>query len=370
MGFDVGVYNAPTENERFSNEYAVGLFNEIGRFNPDLVFSLRYFSAVSVICDTAKVKYAAWVCRSYEPDIYSCTLLNECNYIFFADKSLAEEFADGGFKHIYFLPLGVNRERILSVTGSIGGDFEYDSDLTMMQDINFRSNVKDNPLSKDSPLSNATKGYLEGCLACQHQISGLPSMAGNLPDYAQVDLAQNFPAKISGDSIETSAHYYDYNYFNRLITYSQRDIHFHYLVSCGKFAVNRTHLYNGCDEYTATAFKVHSRADYAVQVPAIARKSKINVVITHRNWKSAIPQMSWDIMASGGFLINNIQSDFFEIFKCTLPVLYEDRVDLRKKGMYYLENDSERESIARGLSEEVLEKHTYENRINELLEKI
>jgi hypothetical protein len=101
LNINVSEYIAPPENNPLSNDYALGLFSEIKTINPDFVFCLRYFSSVSLICNTAKVKYVAWICKSYEPDIYSCTFLNDTNYIFFADKSLADEFNSGDFKHIF-----------------------------------------------------------------------------------------------------------------------------------------------------------------------------------------------------------------------------------------------------------------------------
>ena len=59
------------------------------------------------------------------------------------------------------------------------------------------------PLAVESPLKDATKGYLEGCIACQHQLSGLPSMAENLPPYVREDLEKYFVPEISADSVET-----------------------------------------------------------------------------------------------------------------------------------------------------------------------
>jgi spore maturation protein CgeB len=314
------------------------------------------------------LKYAAWICRPYEPDIYSCTLLNECNHIFFADRSLAEEFAGGGFKNVHFLPLGVNAERITSVLEENKDNLKYDSDLTMMQDIRSRSDMHDSPLSDNSPLREATKGYLEGCIDCQRQLSGLPPMAEKLPDYVKEDMQRHFPPIISGDSIETASHYYDYSFFNPLITYAQRDTHLYNMAACGAF--ENVNLYSGYSNSGSGILNIHERADYLAQVPLIAGKSRINLVVTNRNWKSAVPQISWDIMASGGFLISNIQSDFYEIFKQTLPVMYENKNDLKNKGIYYLKNEGERERTANELSEEVRDRHTYENRIGEMLGKI
>jgi spore maturation protein CgeB len=368
MDITVSEYDAPNEDERFSNDYAEGLFNEIEGFKPDLVFSLRYFSAVSIVCESAKVKYAAWVCKSYEPDIYSCTLLNDCNYIFFADKSLADEFGGGDFKHIFFLPLGVNGERITSVVNSDAHNATYNSCITMMQNIRLKYDMEGNPFINSSPIMDSTRGYLDGCLACQNQLSGLPSMAEGLPPYAKEDLERNFPPRISGDSVETAAHYYDYSFFNPVITYSQRALYFNFIAA--KYSFINVNLYNGYSGYKSNTASVHEMADYLTQVPLIARHSMVNLVVTNRNWKSAIPQISLDIMASGGFLISNIQNDFFEVFKETMPAMYTDKPDLEGKVRHYIDNVDEREQIAKELSHEVLERHTYRQRIGEILGKI
>jgi spore maturation protein CgeB len=229
--------------------------------------------------------------------------------------------------------------------------------------------IENNPLSPDKNIKDATRGYIFGCLACQHQLKGLPSMAGKLPDYVLDDLQLAFPPQISGDSIETQAHFYDFNYFNPVITYMQRDVFLQqiefYCDECKSI-----NIYNRYDNPRSDKVTVHKEADYYTQVPLIARKSRINLVITNRNWKSAIPQISWDIMASGGFLLSDVQNDFYDIFKDTLPIMYDDKYDLLNKSKYYLENTGEREQIAKELSDEVMDRHTYVKRINEMLGQV
>jgi hypothetical protein len=367
MNINVSEYIAPPENIPLSNDYAVGLFSEIKNVNPDFVFCLRYFSAVSLVCNTAKVKYVAWICKSYEPDIYSCTLLNDTNYIFFADKSLADDFS-GDFKNIFFLPFGVNAERIKSLVNT--SDTEYDSNITMMQNVRKISDVEDTPLFFDSPIKDSTRGYLWGSITCQRQIKGLPSMAGTLPDYVWEDLQHHYPPQISGESIETPVHFYDCKYFNPLITYMQRESQLNYLVAKEEDKFEEVHLYNNYESMASDKITVHEQADYYTGVPIIARKSRLNLVIVNRNWQTAIPQISWDIMAAGGFTISTIQRDYYEIFEDTIPVMYEDKYDMFNKAKYFLKNENEREQIAKALSEEVNDRHTYENRINEMLGKI
>jgi spore maturation protein CgeB len=358
-------FPAPDDGQRGAGEYAAGLLKEIEAFSPDVVLSLKYFPTVSIVCKAAGVNYGAWICSSYDPGIYSCTMLEECNYVFFADYSLYQEFAEGGFPHVYYLPLGADTGKIRSTEEKAG---EYTADLTMMQDIYPRKETGYHPLSADSPLKDATRGYLEGCIACQHQICGLPSMAEHLPGYVWEDLTANFVPETGVDSIEAAAHYYDYRYFNDLITYADRDIHLHTMAKNEHFT--RVVLYDHCESYTSEEVECRKWRDMHSQLPVIAADSRINLVITHRNWKSAVPQISWDIMAAGGFLLSNIQGDFFRLFPDKLPILYEDERDMLSKGIYYLHHDEERESLACELAEEVRAKHTCLHRLKELFSVI
>jgi len=300
----------------------------------EAIFSLQYIPTVSIVCQAAKVKYVVWVISSYDPGIYSCTLLNECNYIFLSDYRLYEEFFTEDFSHLHYLPLGAGRK---SAAVSLSGKREYRYDLAMLQNIVGRDQAGYTPLSPESPLRDSTKGYLEGCIACQYQITGLPSMARHLPSYVWEDLTALFPPRIPADSIETRAHYYDNHYFNPLITWADRDIHFHSL------AKNRY--------FKESIQKNNCSAEETIRITG---ESKINLVITHRNRRSGIPQISWDIMAAGGFLLSNFQEDFFRLFSGPVPVLYEN----------------EREKLAVELASEVRERHTCRRRLAELLESL
>lgn len=349
-------------------EYAAELLSIIEEQSVDMVIALRYFPVVSIACNAIKVKYISWICSSYDPNIYSYTLLNECNYIFFADYTLYQEFEKNGFKKIFYLPLAVNAGRIQRILTSEKSIKNNSIDILMVQDILTREEMSYHPLSPGSPLKDASKGYLEGCIACQHQLSGLPSMAEHLPVYVREDLEKHFIPEINPDSVETKSHYYDYRYFNNLITYADRDIHLN--VWAKNKHVKRVDLYGKGKKYQAEEIYCHRQVGYLIELPLIIRQAKINFVVTHRNWKSAIPQISWDIMACGGFLLSNIQEDFFRVFLEEIPVLYRNERDMLSKGIYYLNHDKERQSLSERISQEVCGKHTYQHRIKEIFMKI
>ena len=102
-------------------------------------------------------------------------------------------------------------------------------------------------------------------------------------------------------------------------------------------------------------------ADYATETPYIFHNSKINLNITLRSIKSGIPLRCLEIMACGGFLLTNFQSDFLRHF---IPdedfVFYESKEDLLQKIDYYLTHDAERIAIAKSGYEKVLRHHNYD----------
>lgn len=358
---NVKEFTAPLGMVEQDEKYVAELFSNIEQYHIDAVMSLRYFPIVSIACNAMKIKYVSWVCVSYEPGLYSCTMLNKCNYVFLTDYSLFQEFTSNDFPHIFYLPLAANVDRIRSIVEKNENTEEYLSDVTMLQDIVTRESMFYNPLSPESPLKDATKGYLEGCIACQHQISGLPSMAEHLPSYVWKDLTSNFIPNIGPDSIETPTHYYDYYYFNSLITYADRDIHLNALAKNEHF--EKINLYNNCRSYRSDNIQCYQRVDYLSELPAVITQSKINLAVTHRNWRSGIPQISWDIMASGGFLLSNVQDDFLRLFPDCVPVMYTEERELLSKAIYYLHHEKERQNLTARLLEEVTLKHTLKKRL-------
>ena len=346
--------------------YSEELLQLLEKHGTELVISLRYIPMVSIVCNAMRVKYAAWICSPYDPDIYSCTVINPCNYLFIADGKLYEEFAKEGFEQIHFLPLGVNENRIRKVLQQRNEEDDETVDLVMMQDIFPRTEMPEYQKMSECELKDATRGYLEGCIACQHQLSGLPPMTSIFPPYIREDLDVHLPVRKNVDSVETLAHALDAQYFNPFITCADRDIHLNALANNSYF--KKIELYTKSREYKTEKVKCCPAADYGNELPQIARRAKINLVITERNWKSAIPQSSWDIMAAGGFLLSNVQEDYFTVFSKRCPVLYLEERELLSRGIYYLNHVEERRKIAEELQAEVLDQHRQRKRIQELLE--
>ncbi len=104
------------------------------------------------------------------------------------------------------------------------------------------------------------------------------------------------------------------------------------------------------------------------EMPQVMKASKINLNITARSILSGVPQRCLDIMAAGGFLLTNYQSEMDDLFAPGTCVIYESPEDALEKARYYLSHDSERQGIAAEGHEFVKKYFTYEDRVNTMLE--
>ena len=110
-------------------------------------------------------------------------------------------------------------------------------------------------------------------------------------------------------------------------------------------------------------------AESRYEMPKIFRCSKINLNPTAKSIKTGISQRVWDILGCGGFLISNYQTELSEHFVLGQDLeTYNSMEELEDKCAYYLTHEEERKKIAANGYEKVKKYHTYEIRIQQMLE--
>lgn len=79
----------------------------------------------------------------------------------------------------------------------------------------------------------------------------------------------------------------------------------------------------------------------------------------------------FEIMCAGGFVIANYQTEILEYFTLGKDVaVYESIPDLLEKIDYYLAHDDKRMEIAANGQKKVLEHHSYDIRVKQMLDWI
>lgn len=353
---------APPADSNEQDAYLQALIASISDCSPAFIFSIGFYPFISYACELLGLRYIAWLADSYHSDYFSPAIRNEKTWLFVSDSALTVELDELGAAHVAFLPLAAGLPRINRTLQQDYDSSHFACDVSLFGNILSREEFGPHPLSTDNSLKDSTKGYLEGCIACQYQARLFPPLSEKLPAYVWEDLCTGFPVNLK-DSLETAAHYYNQNYFNPIITYIDREIHFNSLSEQKRF--HTIYLYSRSG-FSSEKITQRNLEEYKDKLPLISRNSTINLVITHRNYRAGVPANAWEIMASKGFLLGNSQADY-QILLSPKPVLYQTDRELLSKAAYYFHHEAERKEITEELYREVSSHHTYEERLKEML---
>lgn len=354
---------APTDKEENNAVYLSSFLSVVKENSPAFVFSQNFYPFISLACGVLGIAYVAWLTEGYQRDYYSPTIRNEWNYIFAADSAVYKDLQNLGVKNVFFLPLGAPyMDKDVEINSK--EEERFSADVSMIGTILAREEFIYNPISLSSPLKDATKGYLEGCIACQYQFHGMQPICSNIPAYIWDDLVSAYPPELD-NTLLTAQKYYEYTFFNSLITYADRALH---LKSYTRESYQKIHLYSKNVNYSLEKIENKGVADYHKELPIIARKSRVNLVITHRNDRAMIPPSAWMIMAAEGFLISNNQKDY-NILENS-PITYHTAKEMLCLSEYYYHHEQERKEIANKIANEIRKKHLYIHRIEEMLSVI
>ena len=363
---ELGSYDVSPEFERVIEEKIRGT-------HYDMVFTVNYFPLISNVCERTGVKYISWTCDNPLISMYHESVFHACNYIFTFDKTNYLEFRGMGVKHIWYLPLAVDTERMDALLGAPeeAGRWKAAQDPEMRKyrgDVAFVGSLYErNSYDKiKNRLPEYLRGYFDAVMEAQLNISGAnivePMLTTNileqLQEYFQLekyegsfsDLGLIFQTTVLGFKIA------EIERRRALIELSK-----HY----------RVNVYSNSDVSDLLRIQYCGSVDYWSEMPKVFRMSKINLNFTIPNIKSGIPLRIWDVLGCGGFLLTNYQAEIPYYFKEGEDlVCFDGLEDLCEKVGYYLEHEEERKRIAWNGYHKVREKHSYIERIHTILDTV
>lgn len=340
------------------------LIAKIQEHSPAFVFSFNYFPIISNACKKANCKYVSWIYDSPYVLMYSYTINTPCNYCFVFDKAQYQEFHANGINTVYYLPLAANTRRLSAMQ-----DFHTfaNSKWANKHDIAFIGSLyteKHQFYDRLTGISPYTRGYLEGIMASQRQVYGYNFIEEVLPPPILEDMFKILPMEPDSTSVNSKEYLFAQYVINRQITAMERQ---DYLSAVAKeftmdlYTPNETLSMEGCTN--------HGPVDYYDMAPYVFKTAKINLNISLRSIHTGIPLRCFDILGAGGFLLTNYQSDFDDCYVAGEDYVYfENKKDLFEKIQYYLTHEEERATIAQNGFIRTKENHTYEHRIQEMLE--
>ena len=363
---ELGSYDVSPEFERVIEEKIRGT-------HYDMVFTVNYFPLISNVCERTGVKYISWTCDNPLISMYHESVFHACNYIFTFDKTNYLEFRGMGVKHIWYLPLAVDTERMDALLGAPeeAGRWKAAQDPEMRKyrgDVAFVGSLYErNSYDKiKNRLPEYLRGYFDAVMEAQLNISGANIVEPMLSTNILEQLQEYFQLEKSEGSFSDLGLIFQTTVLGFKIAEIERR---RALIELSKhYKVN---VYSNSDVSDLLQIQYCGSVDYWSEMPKVFRMSKINLNFTIPNIKSGIPLRIWDVLGCGGFLLTNYQAEIPYYFKEGEDlVCFDGLEDLCEKVGYYLEHEEERKRIAWNGYHKVREKHSYIERIHTILDTV
>ena len=386
---ELGSYDVSPEFERVIEEKIRGT-------HYDMVFTVNYFPLISNVCERTGVKYVSWTCDNPLISMYHESVFHACNYIFTFDKTNYLEFRGMGVKHIWYLPLAVDTERMDALLGAPEEDGttgivrkgmktagtvpegtgeagrrkaaqdpemqKYRGDVAFVGSLYERNSY----VKIKNRLPEYLRGYFDAVMEAQLNISGANIVEPMLTTNILEQLQEYFQLEKSEGSFSDLGLIFQTTVLGFKIAEIERR---RALIELSKhYKVN---VYSNSDVSDLLRIQYCGSVDYWSEMPKVFRMSKINLNFTIPNIKSGIPLRIWDVLGCGGFLLTNYQAEIPYYFKEGEDlVCFDGLEDLCEKVGYYLEHEEERKRIAWNGYRKVREKHSYIERIRTILDTV
>lgn len=354
---------APAENKLRHFAESLICNTKSGKIN--FVFSMNFFPYVSELCEKLSILYVCWSADCPVLELYSKSLLNDCNRIFLFDMVQYQELSRFNPEHVYYLPLATNVDRWDKVLANITPEDKklYTAEVSFVGSL-YREK---SPLSikGEERLPLYMKGYVGGVTEAQLQIYGYNFLQELVTEELVKELKCGFPDfyKLSNSLTDTDCFVAANYYLGMLVSEKER---VRLLKRLSEYC--KVTLYTRSDTKDMGNVICRDGITTHVQMPKVFRLSKINLNITMKGIQSGLPLRIYDVMGCGGFLLSNYQAEiptYFEVDKDL--VCYDSVEDCIQKVNYYLQHEEERQEIAKNGYNKVRQLHTYEHRILNML---
>lgn len=360
QGYEVVEYSQRLFSYDYDEEFVQRFGELLDKDEYEFVFTVNYFAMISNMCQERNVPYVIWTCDNPLISMYHKSVFNDVNIIFTFDKTNFYEFKEMGVKHIYYLPLAVDADRISYVLSNAKDLYMYKNEVAFVGGL-YERNSYDRVESK---LPEYLRGYFDAVMLIQSDLYGSSIVEEALtPDIMQ-EVESLFELEKHKDSFSDLALIFSTTTLGFKIAQIERKRAL--LELAKKLDVS---IYSNSDTEDLIGVTYKGGAEYWSEMPKVFNGTKINLNFTIPNIKSGIPLRVWDVLGSGGFLLTNFQAELPMYFKDGEDlVTFYSREDCVEKAQFYAIHDEERMKIAAKGLETVRKYHNYDSRMKEMMD--
>lgn len=318
----------------------------------DMVFSVNFAPLVAEVCRQNNILYVSWV---YDAPLHIRNLealKYGTNRIFFFDRIQAQEYQKQGV-YAFHMPLAADLQFAENLPQRMGAD---GADVAMVGQL-YQTDYK----KYTSVLPERMKGYLDGLLNAQMKVSG-GYFLGELIDQQLLQECNEVYDRVSAGTFQMGKRELEYMMACEM---TGRERYLALALLSGHFKVA---LYSGDRDERLPQVDQKGYVDYYHGMAEVFAKSRINLNISLKIIPGGVPLRVFDILGAGGFVLTNQQPELYELFTPDRDlVIYEGLEDLYEKVAFYTAHDTERRKIAGQGHKTAAERHTFVQRISEIL---
>ena len=341
LGHDVQITELPLKHENDAAILTQELDTLVKENSFDLVFTSNFHPELARVCDENHVKYVSWTYDSPQVLLYDAAILSPYSYAFVFDSAECERLKRRGVRQVWYMPLGVNPERLSKIDISEEDRRIFSSDVSIVASLyNEKHNLYDR---MEERLDDYTKGFLSAVIQAQKNVIGSNVTDAVLDQHPEVLKAMReamlYP--LAQDSLADFAYIYANYFLCRKVASLQRT---EFLSEIAKrFDLK---VYTGGDLSMYPHIKCMGTVDYSTDMNKVFRLSKLNLNITLPSIHTGIPLRALDIMGAGGCLLSNWQQDFDAFFEMGADYVgFTSLDDALYLIEYYLEHEEERQAV-------------------------
>lgn len=380
LGFEVVWFQKECKHYTRDMELALEMMPRIHSEGIEAVVSFNYFPIISMICDTCRIPYYAWVYDCPHFTLYAKSVMQSCNHIGIFDRDMVKQLEAYGVSLAQHVPLAVDTEYFGHKIAQAGrkelGKYQCDISFVgslYVDEYNYYDAVIGSGKESAGVREQADAAIRRQMFCYAKDYLRQAVEEGGIDRRYLIDQMGQQGLLLGEDYFAKPEEILLAAVLEKKVTVEERQA---MLLAIAEWAGMqkgqpiRFHLYTASDLSGLPRLKRWHKGtvDYHRQMPCVFHESRINLNISLRSIHTGIPLRVLDILACGGFVLTNRQKEIEENFQDGKEiVMFDSMEDGMEKIAYYLSHEEERKAVAEAGRRKVEKCFSYAQGIHRLV---